>query len=972
MADNWRDQLSREYQQQRQYIERKVQSQRQAVTEAANKARTNLKGQLSDLEREAEAAINQIRKAEALEQRKRSLPLTRPKDIQAKERIAGLNRQRADIQKAIGKAKEDIAYAESQDLDAVKAAESSAMAELDRAMRRAEREGAKAEAEYKTALTDIQTNYVEVKDGYISKTDYEGLSANDQVLVKRLGVDYFNQAKAKQIERAEAQFDLRNVKLDNGEYVSKVEFDKLDISAQQYLQQNGVARFNRWAKKRAEAVTITTSGMVFSSPTAEANYYFKELQDSGDIPKDAKLEGYDQKTGEVNYSVPPPVLDDYIAKWRAAGMSEAEIAVITPLHKFSDMITYTFSDTDTRTVVSSLRQTFSRERRAKDPIGYWSDVGAMTAMVAVPFLWTTQAKQMSTHAIVANTLVDLAYIASIVGGAALRGLKTRGIMNTAKTAGKAATTMDKALAELAKTSPDSPKYASIVNKVNKAIFGDTKGGAIDMSQPLKTQKLKGVRIGSLEADRRFIAQLEKFRLTPYELGKVEKYSKIKGLKSAVLEVYKAQTQLDKAWNKIEKIGVKYGKNSPQYIRALQGVHDFKTGRVITPGVVTQAQTRLTVALEVFNTKLQPRYKFSPTPEFKGFATEWRQKMLPVFIEGEPDIKPLTTKGKGVQLAVIEKTKPKVEIKTVHELKLKPVYTEKVTPKTKVKLPKGKTAKKTTPVVKTVAPTKEKVEYEPGYQQRKYDRPDIRDLEDQASEVIGIPMTGTTLKIGGKTAIQLTPAEVTAVNIKLLDITREAIKAANKAIEANLTQNQVRQAVLTSVNNQIRAVTLEKVKQVLESKAKTIVTTVTKLTIKIPPKLMPPKVELPDGKIHTMTKKELAGAVGWKQGFIYKMIFPPYGKNNIVNSRKPIPGIKYYDGARSAYKSIVRLGGKLPKTIERDMGIMDITITTPKGGQPKIAFSPDILQRTTRTRGKRKPKRKGQRSSTTPSLSTARF
>jgi len=86
-------------------------------------------------------------------------------------------------------------------------------------------------------------------------------------------------------------------------------------------------------------------------------------------------------------------------------------------------------------------------------------------------------------------------------------------------------------------------------------------------------------------------------------------------------------------------------------------------------------------------------------------------------------------------------------------------------------------------------------------------------------------------------------------------------------------------------------------------------------------------------------------VGWKQGFIYKLIWPNYGQNNITNTRKPIPGVPYHKGPESAYRSIVRLGGKVPPTIRRDMGIMDLEIRTPKGGKPKLIFRPDIHQRT---------------------------
>jgi len=753
---------------------------------------------------------------------------------------------------------------------------------------------------------------------------------------------------------------------------------------------------------------------------------FDNMKASGEIPKGAKFEGYDNKTGEISYSVPPPTLDESIAKWRADGMSEVEIAIIKPLHQFSDLITYTFSDTDTRTIGASLRKTFSRERRANDPSGYWSDVGSLAYLTAVPFAWAGDTSGMSTRSIIANTAIDIAYIGSILLGGGLKGLSASKIMKTAKAAGNASVKMDRALSQLASTPVESTRYTQMASKTQKAI---------------QTSHL---------ADLKFTTILEKVRLTTGELSKLEKYSRIKGLKKAIIDVSKAQTDLEKAWQTADKMKKKYGVNSPQYYKALQGVggegyqprtagyqpkidlvevarlesvvdkakaqlrsaqsrlkwdspevakakaayetakdalndarkppYQFGVdigkpvkGQKVKPGV-SQAQTTLNTALENFHNKLKPRYDFKPTPEFKGYAMKWRQQLFPILVEGEPKITPLSGRGKGVQLAVLEKTKPKVEIKSFHDLKLKPIFTEKAAPKTKVKAPKVKKSPKIKPTIRTITTTKEFVEYEPGYQQKVNARPDIRDLQQQVTEIVGSPLEGTKLKVSSKTSVRLTPAEVTDVNVKLSVITREAIEAAIKAMNANLTKNQVREAVETAIKMQLRAITRAKVKQAIKTKTKAITKAVTetvlklKLTIKIPP----PRVILPDGSGHTLTKAELMGAAGWKQGFIYKMTFPPYGINNIVNSRKPIPGIKYYDGARSAYKSIVKLGGKLPKTIERDMGIMDITITTPKGGQPKIAFKPDILQKTTKTRVRKRPKRKRNRPSSLATLSTMRF
>ena len=77
--------------------------------------------------------------------------------------------------------------------------------------------------------------------------------------------------------------------------------------------------------------------------------------------------------------------------------------------------------------------------------------------------------------------------------------------------------------------------------------------------------------------------------------------------------------------------------------------------------------------------------------------------------------------------------------------------------------------------------------------------------------------------------------------------------------------------------------------------------------------------------------------------MYKLIYPPYGQEHIINSRKPFPNMKIHTGAESAFKTLVQRGkGKLPNTIKRDMGIMDITIVTGggKGKKPKMKYKLD--------------------------------
>jgi hypothetical protein len=67
-------------------------------------------------------------------------------------------------------------------------------------------------------------------------------------------------------------------------------------------------------------------------------------------------------------------------------------------------------------------------------------------------------------------------------------------------------------------------------------------------------------------------------------------------------------------------------------------------------------------------------------------------------------------------------------------------------------------------------------------------------------------------------------------------------------------------------------------------------------------------------------------VAWKQGWCYKLIYPPYGQENIINSKHSFPGMRIHKNAGSAFKTLLQIvDGTLPPTITRDMGIMDISI-----------------------------------------------
>ncbi len=108
--------------------------------------------------------------------------------------------------------------------------------------------------------------------------------------------------------------------------------------------------------------------------------------------------------------------------------------------------------------------------------------------------------------------------------------------------------------------------------------------------------------------------------------------------------------------------------------------------------------------------------------------------------------------------------------------------------------------------------------------------------------------------------------------------------------------------------------------------------------RVPKKLRPPIIIFHGKK--KLTRGELEASVAWKQGIMYKLIYPPYGQRDIINSRTPFPGMHIHTGARSAFETLIRTQrGRLPSTIVRDMGMMHIRIEAGDkfSGKPKMRF-----------------------------------
>lgn len=96
-----------------------------------------------------------------------------------------------------------------------------------------------------------------------------------------------------------------------------------------------------------------------------------------------------------------------------------------------------------------------------------------------------------------------------------------------------------------------------------------------------------------------------------------------------------------------------------------------------------------------------------------------------------------------------------------------------------------------------------------------------------------------------------------------------------------------------------------------------------------------------------------GTIAWRQGQLrqgtelkdsWVVIFPPYRKNNIIFTEERPVGIRIASGPDSAFKTVAKLGGTIPKTTQQQIGFFGVTITRRKGKRPALAFKPSAAVR----------------------------
>jgi hypothetical protein len=86
------------------------------------------------------------------------------------------------------------------------------------------------------------------------------------------------------------------------------------------------------------------------------------------------------------------------------------------------------------------------------------------------------------------------------------------------------------------------------------------------------------------------------------------------------------------------------------------------------------------------------------------------------------------------------------------------------------------------------------------------------------------------------------------------------------------------------------------------------------------------------------KRVLPGSLTWRQGAVWKIIEPPYGKDNFYTIKNPPSGVyKFATGPGSAYLTLQAIGGKPPSDVDVDLGWAKVHIGSKRGQDLEIKF-----------------------------------
>ena len=213
--------------------------------------------QLATERREAEASITGAAREQLseLERRQQELLGELRTEEQRRKRLVSIGQrlprvpieqEKKRIEAEAKKVEVDIEKAKKEAAEELKKAVEEPKKELEEWREESLGELQKAEAVFQAENIELNTGE------WVSRVDFQKLSKEHQDKLKSLGIEKFNQAMAKQVSEAEQEqtqavkeFEAQHVELDTGEWVTRESFELLDPKLQLTLKKEGVAEFTK-------------------------------------------------------------------------------------------------------------------------------------------------------------------------------------------------------------------------------------------------------------------------------------------------------------------------------------------------------------------------------------------------------------------------------------------------------------------------------------------------------------------------------------------------------------------------------------------------------------------------------------------------------------------------------------------------------------------------------------------------------
>ena len=238
--------IERQYNKELRKLEKQADALRMETKGQATAARTKLRGQLSDVEAERQRRLGELRTVERKEQRKVTLPTTKPRELMTRERIAEVEASATKAQSQFRKSDAEIDKEERRRLQEILKSFIAGKLELDEARREAvksyrkqEREIVKLEAEQVKAKQEklaVPSSTDDILVPYQSGEGYDLAAALQGGLTKSflLGAG-FGEVGIKEAER----FLNENIQLASGEWIDKKKWERLTSEQQAEFKETG-------------------------------------------------------------------------------------------------------------------------------------------------------------------------------------------------------------------------------------------------------------------------------------------------------------------------------------------------------------------------------------------------------------------------------------------------------------------------------------------------------------------------------------------------------------------------------------------------------------------------------------------------------------------------------------------------------------------------------------------------------------